>query len=226
MPVYKLPDDPIFPHPSEAEPDGLIAIGGDLSPERILNAYCSGIFPWFRDDDDIFWFSPDPRMVLFPDEIKISASLHRVLKSNKFSIRFDTDFAGVMKGCADVPRMEQEGTWIDKDFIAAYTRLYKLGFAHSAEAYLDGRLAGGLYGISIGKAFFGESMFHLVPDASKAALYHLVQKIKTWQVQFIDCQVETDLFKRFGARLVPRSDYLVLLGKAVRIRAGKCDWAL
>jgi leucyl/phenylalanyl-tRNA--protein transferase len=226
MPVYLLPEEPIFPHPSEAEPDGLIAIGGDLSPARILNAYRSGIFPWFQDDDDIFWFSPDPRMVLFPGEIRISASLQRVLKCGKFRIRYDTSFSEVMKACAEVTREGQNGTWIDPDFIKAYTRLYKLGFAHSVEAYHDGILAGGLYGICIGKAFFGESMFHLVADASKVAFYHLVQKVKTWQFHFIDCQVETDLFKRLGARPIPRPEYLELLDEAIRVQAHKGSWTL
>jgi len=226
MPVYLLPEEPVFPSPSEAEPDGLVAIGGDLAPERILNAYCSGIFPWFRDDDDIFWFSPDPRMVLFPEEIRITGSLQRVLKRGKFSIRFDSSFSEVIKGCADVSRKEQNGTWIDRDFIQAYTNLYDLGFAHSVEAYLDGRLAGGLYGLSIGKAFFGESMFHLVPDASKAAFYFLAQKLKTWQFHFIDCQVETDHFKRFGARLIPRTEYLALLDNAIKAGGVKGAWIL
>jgi leucyl/phenylalanyl-tRNA--protein transferase len=226
MPVYLLPEDPVFPRPSEAEPDGLLAIGGDLSPVRILNAYSSGIFPWFQDDDDIFWFSPDPRMVLFPDEIRISASLQRVLKSGKFEIRFDTSFNEVMKACSEVPRDGQDGSWIDRDFIKAYTGLNKLGFAHSVESYLDGKLAGGLYGISIGKVFFGESMFHKSNDASKVAFYYLVQKIKTWQFHFIDCQVETDLFKRLGAKAIPREEYLERLQTAIKAPAYEGPWNL
>ncbi len=226
MPVYLLPDEPVFPPPSEAEPDGLLAIGGDLSAARLLKAYADGIFPWFRDEEDIFWFSPDPRMVLFPGEMKVSESLKRLIRSRKFEIRADSSFQQVIEACAEAPRDGQEGTWIDGDFIEAYVRLHKLGFAHSFETFLNGELAGGLYGVSIGRAFFGESMFHKINDASKVAFYYMVEKIKTWQFHFIDCQVETDLLKHFGARQVPRTEYLERLASAAEYPTHEGPWAL
>ena len=178
MSVYLLGKEPFFPDPNEADPDGLIAIGGDFSAQRLLNAYVSGIFPWFEDDKDIYWFSPDPRLVLYPDKLKIPVSLGRIIKQGKFEIRFNYDFKAVMEQCARVPRKHEEGTWISGRFIRGYTRLHKLGFAHSAEAYHNGTLAGGLYGIAIGRAFFGESMFYLEPDASKVAFVSLVQEVE------------------------------------------------
>jgi leucyl/phenylalanyl-tRNA---protein transferase len=226
MTVYLLNDEPHFPPPSEAEPDGLIAVGGDLSPLRLLNAYADGIFPWFRDDEDIFWFSPDPRMVLFPDDLKISASLKRVLRSGKFEVRCDTVFTKVIEACALAYRPDQDGTWIDKEFIEAYTELHNLGFAHSFETFSNGELCGGLYGVSIGHAFFGESMFHKTTDASKVAFCAMVEKIKTWQFDFVDCQVETDLVKRLGAKPLPRADYLELLKKAISNTTLKGKWIL
>jgi leucyl/phenylalanyl-tRNA--protein transferase len=226
MPVYLLPEEPLFPPPSEAESDGLIAVGGDLSPQRLLNAYAEGIFPWFRDEDDIFWYSPDPRMVLIPHELRISPSLQRVIRSGRFEISMDTAFEDVIKACASAPREGQDGTWIDTGFIAAYTALHELGFAHSIEAYLDGELAGGLYGLSIGKAFFGESMFHKASNASKVAFYHLVEKVKTWQFHFIDCQVETELLKCLGAKPMPRKEYLERLKISVSFPSHKGNWNL
>ncbi|MCX6285803.1 MAG: leucyl/phenylalanyl-tRNA--protein transferase [Bacteroidetes bacterium] len=226
MPVYLLPEEPIFPLPSEAEPDGLIAIGGDLSPGRLLKAYTEGIFPWFRDEEDVFWFSPDPRMILLPDELKISASLKRVIRSGKFKVRTDSSFEKVITACAEAPRVGQDGSWIDPDFIKAYTDLHRLGFAHSFEAFLDGELSGGLYGVSIGRAFFGESMFHKVTDASKVAFFYMVEKIKTWQFHFIDCQVETDLLRSLGARPVPRAEYLERLKTAAGFPTHEGCWVL
>jgi len=226
MPVYLLPEEPVFPPLSEAEPDGLIAIGGDLSPVRLLNAYADGIFPWFRDGEDIFWFSPDPRMVLFPDELIISPSLNRVLRSSKFEVRADTAFRKVIEACAIAPRADQEGSWIDEVFIRAYEELHSLGFAHSFETYLKGELVGGLYGVSIGRAFFGESMFHKKNEASKVAFLQMVEKIKTWQFHFIDCQIDTELLKRFGARSIPREDYLERLRAAVSYPTKKGNWSL
>jgi len=226
MPVYLLSEEPVFPSPTEAEPDGLIAVGGDLSPSRLLKAYADGIFPWFRDDDDIFWFSPDPRMVLFPDDLKISPSLRRVIRSGKFDLRIDTAFEKVIEFCAAAPRKGQDGSWIDDEFIRAYTELHRMGFAHSFETYMDGELTGGLYGISIGRAFFGESMFHKTGDASKVAFFCLVEKIKTWQFHFIDCQVETDLLKSLGAKTIPRMEYLERLKTAVGFPAYKGSWTL
>ena len=226
MPVYLLPDEPLFPPPSEAEPDGLLAVGGDLSPERLINAYAEGIFPWFRDDEDIFWYSPDPRMVLFPEELKISASLHRVIRSNKFLMTADEDFGGVIRACAEAARPGQDGSWIDEEFIKGYSELHKLGIAHSFEVWQEGCLVGGLYGVSMGRAFFGESMFYKVANASKVAFYHMVEKIKTWQFHFIDCQVETDLLIQFGARPVPRAEYLERLKTALGFPTQKGSWNL
>jgi len=226
MPVYLLADEPVFPAPSEAEPDGLIALGGDLSPQRLINAYAEGIFPWFQDEEDIFWFSPDPRMVLFPDELRITPSLKRSLKSRKFKVRTDTAFEAVIRACSEAPREGQDGSWIDGDFIKAYTELHRLGFAHSFETYLGDELVGGLYGVSIGRAFFGESMFHTVKDASKMAFCLMVEKIKTWQFHFIDCQVETDLLKRFGARPVARIEYLEKLKIAISHPTHQGLWTL
>ncbi|MCX6282941.1 MAG: leucyl/phenylalanyl-tRNA--protein transferase [Bacteroidetes bacterium] len=225
MPVYLLPEEPVFPPPSEAEPDGLLAIGGDLSPERLLKAYADGIFPWFREEEDIFWFSPDPRMVLFPCELKVSESLSRLIRSGKFEIRIDGSFQQVIEACAEAPREGQDGTWIDRDFIEAYIKLHKLGFAHSFEAFLNGELAGG-YGVSIGRVFFGESMFHKVNGASKVAFCYMVEKIKTWQFHFIDCQVETDLLLSFGARPVPRTEYLERLKTAAVFPTYQGPWNL
>lgn len=226
MPVYQLPEEPYFPDPMEAEPDGLIAIGGDLSPERLLNAYASGIFPWFREEEEIFWFSPDPRMVMFPPELKISESLYRVIRSKKFLLTADEDFPGVMRACADAQRPGQDGTWIDDGFIEGYTKLHELGFAHSFEAWQDGELVGGLYGVSVGRAFFGESMFHKQRDASKVAFCAMVEKIKTWQFDVVDCQVETELLSRLGARPIPRSEYLSCLEKAMAQPTLRGRWKL
>ncbi len=226
MTVYLLNEEPIFPPPSEAEPDGLIALGGDLSPLRLLNAYAEGIFPWFRDEEDVFWFSPDPRMLLFPHDLKISASLKRVIRSGKFEVRCDTVFRDVIEGCASAFRQDQDGTWIDREFIDAYSELHRLGYAHSFETFTHGELCGGLYGVSVGRAFFGESMFHKTTDASKVAFCAMVEKIKTWQFDFVDCQVETDLVKRFGAKPVPRGDYLERLKKAISPPSLKGKWVL
>lgn len=215
MAVYLLGHEPVFPPASEAEPDGLLAIGGDFSPERLLAAYSQGIFPWFEEDEDIYWFSPDPRMVLFPEKLKVSPSLARTIRQKRFEVMFDRDFPEVMKQCAKVQRREEPGTWISDRFIKGYSQLHSMGFAHSAEAYLDGILAGGLYGVSIGKAFFGESMFYLEPDASKVAFVALVERLKKQDVQFIDCQVDTEHLRRFGAELIPREKYLTMLKEAL-----------
>lgn len=218
MPVYLLPEEPIFPPASEAEPDGLVAVGGDFSPERLLNAYMSGIFPWFEEDGDIYWFSPDPRMVLIPGDLRVSPSLERILKKGRFEIRFDHDFRGVMKACAESNRKDETGTWISDRFIEGYTRLHELGFAHSAEAWFDGELAGGLYGVAIGSVFFGESMFYRQPDASKAAFVMLVRRLSERGYRLIDCQTESEHMRRFGARPVSRDAFLKLIQEAVAVK--------
>lgn len=188
------------------EPNGLLAIGGDLSPQRLLEAYCNGIFPWFNESDPILWWSPDPRMVLFPDELKISRSLRKKLKNGNHQIRTDEHFVQVMQACAS-PRESQAGTWIHPQMITAYTTLHEMGLAHSVETWIDGELAGGLYGVALGKVFFGESMFSRVTDASKIALVHLVKQLQCWGFDMIDCQVKTAHLASLGAREIPRIEF-------------------
>ena len=202
-----------FPDPEEAEPDGIIAIGGDLSPERLINAYCCGIFPWFNEDDPILWWSLDPRMVLYPDEFRYSKSLRRIVRSNKYEVRIDSQFEHVMRHCAQVDRTAQgqHGTWITEDMVQAYVRLHQLGLAHSFETYYHDTLVGGLYGVSLGPFFFGESMFHTIPDASKVAFVRLVQFALEHHFRLIDAQQETPHLASLGARPIPRRDYLTEL---------------
>jgi leucyl/phenylalanyl-tRNA--protein transferase len=182
-----------------SNPNGLLAAGGDLSPQRLLDAYSKGIFPWFNEGEPIFWWSPDPRMVLFPNELKISRSLRKTLKKNHYQIRTDCSFTQVMHACA-LPRKGQAGTWIHPEMIAAYTALHEMGLAHSIETWMDGVLVGGLYGVSLGQVFFGESMFSWVPDASKIAFVHLVKQLQYWEFGLIDCQVKTSHLESLGAR--------------------------
>jgi leucyl/phenylalanyl-tRNA---protein transferase len=188
------------------EPNGLLCMGGDLAPETILRAYSQGIFPWFSDGQPILWWSPDPRMVLFPDEFKVSRSLAKVARSGKFEVKFDTAFANVMSACAE-PREYGGGTWIVPAMQAAYTELHKMGYAHSAESWRDGVLVGGLYGIAIGNMFYGESMFARETDASKVAMVALVEKLKVDGFRLIDCQQETRHLASLGARPITRKDF-------------------
>ena len=214
--LFRLDDsDYAFPSAELAEKDGLLAIGGDLSPLRLLNAYANGIFPWYNEDEPILWWSLDPRLVIRPGEMKVSKSLKHTLKSGKFEVKIDTNFRSVMQHCANTPREGQDGTWIINDMVEAYCRLHELGFAHSFETYQDGALVGGLYGVSIGKAFFGESMFHSVSDASKVAFYHLHQFLKKHDFKLIDCQQETPHLKSLGAYPIPRHDFLIELESLV-----------
>lgn len=208
MTIYRLPEEIIFPSPEYAEPDGLLAVGGDLSPERLLLAYQNGIFPWYSDGDPILWWSPDPRLVLYPEKLKVSKSLKRTIKKGKFEIRFDTNFRDVISNCATNFRKGQDGTWITEEMREAYCHMYELGFAHSVEAYLDNELVGGLYGLALGECFFGESMFTLVPDASKVAFAHLVDKLKSWGFRLIDCQVSTSHLLSLGAEEITRGEFL------------------
>ncbi len=225
MPVYQLTDDLIFPDPSNSEPDGLLAVGGDLSTDRLILAYSNGIFPWYSDDAPILWWSPDPRLILFPDELKVSNSLKQILKQGKFKVKFDVDFAQVIRLCAEVNRKDQAGTWITNEMEKAYIKLHELGFAHSVEAYLDDELAGGLYGLSLGKAFFGESMFHNKTDASKVALFYLVEKLKQWKFDFIDAQVKTSHLISMGAREIEREEFLGLLQSSLDHESKIGQWA-
>ena len=224
MPIFRLVDDMVFPPPDYADPSGLIAVGGDLSSERLLEAYRVGIFPWYSDDQPILWWSPDPRFVLEPDEFKISRSLNRTLKRNIFQVTFDRVFEDVIAACSTVPREGQRGTWITPEMRDAYIELHGLGYAHSVETWFAGNLVGGLYGVSLGKAFFGESMFHKKADASKVALATLAEKLKSWGFHFIDSQMTTEHMMRLGAREMPRRIFLKRLQSALRHSTKRGKW--
>ncbi len=194
------------------EPNGLIAIGGCLAPQRIVNAYRHGIFPWFNPGEPILWWSPDPRLILFPEQLNISRSLNKTLRKKRFEIRHDQAFAEVMRACA-APRREQGGTWITGGMYRAYNQLHDQGIAHSFEAWQDGELAGGLYGLAIGQVFFGESMFHRKTDASKVAFVHMVKQLTDWGYQLIDCQVSSEHLSSLGAEEISRRDFANLLNQ-------------
>jgi leucyl/phenylalanyl-tRNA--protein transferase len=224
--VYRLGRDPVFPPPREAEPSGLLAVGGDLSAERLLIAYAAGIFPWYEDPQPILWFSPDPRWLLLPQELHISRRLARTLRGRRFDVTLDEAFGRVIRGCAGVRRADADGTWITPAMIAAYEELARRGFAHSAEAWRAGALVGGVYGVSLGGAFFGESMFTLEADASKVAFVTLVRQLAAWGVDFVDCQVHTPHVEKLGARAFSREDFLRRLRATLlrETRAGR--WRL
>ena len=219
-------DDP-FPSVDFAlrEPNGLLAAGGDLSPERLLAAYSEGIFPWFGEEDPILWWSPDPRMVLRVGEAHVSRSLNKVLKSGRFRVTLDTAFAEVVRGCAEA-RRDHEGTWITPEMEYAYIRLAELGYAHSVEAWQGDRLVGGLYGVALGRMFFGESMFTRVSDASKVALVCLANQLERWGFPIIDCQMSTPHLASLGARDIPRSDFLDEVRYLVRQPPVPSPWSL
>ncbi|MDZ4251503.1 MAG: leucyl/phenylalanyl-tRNA--protein transferase [Sulfuritalea sp.] len=208
-----LPEALLFPPVAKAltEPNGLLAAGGDLSPQRLLAAYRRGIFPWFSAGEPLLWWSPDPRMVLFPEELKISRSLAKTLRNADYQVRLDTAFGDVIRACARKPREGQSGTWITREMQQAYRELHRLGYAHSVETWVDGKLAGGLYGIAIGRAFYGESMFADARDASKIALAHLCAYLKLRGFGIIDCQMETRHLASLGARPIPRCDFAARL---------------
>ena len=224
MPVYQLPDEPYFPDPEEASNEGLIAVGGDLSPQRLVAAYGSGIFPWYNDGDPIMWWSPNPRMVLFPERFKISKSFRQTLNKNKFELRIDTAFHEVIANCKTIARKGEEGTWITHDMKAAYIKLHEFGLAHSFESWQDGKLVGGLYGVSLGHVFFGESMFAKVSDASKVAFYHLSQFCIRNKFPIIDCQVPNDHLASLGAEEIPRTEFLSILGEAFKGETLQGSW--
>lgn len=211
------PLDIRFPPISQALtiPDGLLAIGGDLSPQRLLNAYRQGIFPWFNADEPYLWWSPDPRMVLFPDELKLSRSLQKRLRLKNYEVRFNSDFRAVITACSEAPRAGQSGTWIHPEMIEAYCQLHALGYAISVETWIDQKLVGGLYGIKLGQVFFGESMFHHVTDGSKIAFVHLVNWLKNEKVKLIDCQMQTSHLASLGAKAIPRQAFVALLTELV-----------
>jgi leucyl/phenylalanyl-tRNA--protein transferase len=214
MPLSIIDKRLVFPPVEQAEPDGLLAMGGDLSTERLLLAYRSGIFPWY-DDDIILWWCPDPRFVLFPGELKISKSIKPLLNRNKFDFTINKDFKQVIHNCKKTKRTGQDGTWITNEVEKAFCKLHELGHVHSAEVWKDGELVGGLYGIKMGKVFFGESMFSKVSNASRYAFIKYVQQLKDEGIQLIDCQVYTEYLESFGARMIERKDFIQQLGELI-----------
>ena len=226
MPIFRLVQDPVFPPPDYADPSGLLAVGGDLSSERLMEAYRAGIFPWYSDDQPILWWSPDPRLVLELDNFKMSRSLRKIVDKGIFEVTFDQAFEEVIRTCASLPRAGQSGTWITNEMQGAYIHLHGLGYAHSVESWFGGKLAGGLYGVSLGKAFFGESMFHLKSDASKVALATLVKKLRNWDFHFIDSQMTTEHMLSLGAKEVPRRIFLKRLQSALRHPTKRGRWRI
>lgn len=206
------------------EPNGLLAIGGNLDPQRLLNAYCNGVFPWYSEDQPILWWSPDPRSVLYPEELRVNRSLRKTMRQNRFEITLDQAFDQVITQCALVARPGQSGTWIVEEMMDAYRSLHALGHAHSVEAWQSGRLVGGLYGVAIGCVYFGESMFARVNDASKVAFVRFVQALQQWGIGLIDCQMETAHLNRFGARNIPRHTFVAQLQHLCDIAPQPGSW--
>jgi leucyl/phenylalanyl-tRNA--protein transferase len=225
MPVYLLSDDLVFPSPKLAPKEGLLAVGGDLRQERLLLAYRMGIFPWYSRCEPILWWSPDPRLVLYPGEIRVSKSLQKTIKKALFRITMDQAFEAVINACAQSRTRADEGTWIVEEMIDAYCKLHESGFAHSVEAWRDDRLAGGLYGVSLGKCFFGESMFTHINNPSKVAFVALVKHLQALNFDLIDCQVTTPHLLTFGAREIPRTRYLKELEKSLKPSTIKGQWS-
>lgn len=226
MPVYRLDSRLLFPPADRADPNGLLAVGGDLSPERLLLAYESGIFPWYEEGLPILWHSPDPRYVLPTSALHVPRSLDKQIRRGTYRVELDRDFRAVMTSCADVPRPGQSNTWITDDMLSAYCRLHELGFAHSAEAYDGDELVGGLYGVSLGKVFFGESMFARAPDASKVAFVSLVRCFQRWGIDLVDCQVHTGHLARFGAEAWPRRRYVAEVAARMTGGTRRGKWSL
>ncbi|MBU0673668.1 MAG: leucyl/phenylalanyl-tRNA--protein transferase [Proteobacteria bacterium] len=217
MPVYQLEETIAFPPPQLAREDGLLAVGGDLSLERLILAYQLGIFPWYSPGEPILWWSPDPRLVLYPDELHISRRLARTIRQGRFRLTYDQDFAGVIVACASTRSLNRPGTWLDDQMIEAYGRLHQAGYAHSVECHQGDRLAGGLYGVAMGAVFFGESMFSLEPDASKVALAGLVAALRKQGYRLIDCQVKTEHLARMGAREISGDMFFTQLREGLTI---------
>ncbi len=224
--VRWLRDRTAFPPPEWAREDGLLAVGGDLAPDRLLAAYAQGIFPWYEEGVPILWWCPEPRFVLFPEELRVSRSLGKRLRSGRYQVRLDTRFGEVIRACATAPRSTGIGTWITRDMVSAYCLLSELGFAHSAEAFLGDQLVGGLYGVSLGRVFFGESMFARKPDASKVALVTLVRQLAAWGFDLIDCQMPTEHLASLGAREIPRAEFLRRLARALEGPTRRGRWRL
>jgi len=224
MAIFRLTGQVAFPPVHFAEEDGLLAVGGDLRPERLLAAYEAGIFPWYSEGQPILWWSPDPRLVLFPGEFHRSRSLRKTIRRGTFELRFDTAFEEVITGCAEAPRSYGEGTWITHQMKRAYKRLHELGYAHSIECWHEGVLAGGVYGLSLGSCFFGESMFTRVTDASKVALSAMARLCEAWGFEFIDCQVTNDHLLSLGAREISREDFLKRLHRNLEHPTRRGSW--
>jgi leucyl/phenylalanyl-tRNA--protein transferase len=222
-----LTSDLSFPPPELAliEPNGLLALGGDLSCKRLIQAYSKGIFPWFNEDEPILWWSPDPRMVLFPAELKIARSLRKALQKHDYQVSADRSFDQVIAACA-APRRNQGETWINPGMIEAYRELHRMGHAHSVETWIDGKLSGGLYGVALGRAFFGESMFSRTTDASKIAFVHLVKQLARWRFGIIDCQMKTAHLASFGAREIPRTQFTRTVEELIHYRGIEGMWRL
>ena len=226
MPVYLLSKDLVFPPVHLATPEGLLAVGGDLSSERLLLAYQSGIFPWFSDGDPILWWSPDPRLVIYPQELKISRSLKKTIRKGHFTVTMDTHFDEVIYRCAQTRIQSDQGTWITSGMEKAYTRLHTMGYAHSVETWYQSQIVGGLYGISLGRCFFGESMFSTMSDASKVALVALRDYLRDREFDFIDCQLPTDHLISMGRRKISRDDYLIRLRHTLQHTTYSGLWSL
>ena len=218
------PDQLWFPPANEAldDPDGLLALGGDLSTERLILAYRNGIFPWYSDDQPILWWSPNPRCVLFPNEIHVSRSLRRTLNQQRFQVTADRHFGRIIRLCAST---RAEGTWITEEMIASYSELHRMGVAHSIEIWNQrGELAGGMYGLAIGRCFFGESMFSLETNASKVLMVHLAHQLQLWGYRIMDCQVESRHLLTMGARTIPREKFLSILRMSIDQKPDQTDW--
>ncbi len=213
--MYILTSDIYFPPVETADEDGFLAIGGDLSTERLLEAYRNGIFPWYNEDDPICWWSPDPRFVLYPDQLHISKSMQQIINRGKFDFSIDHAFEKVIRACSAVKRKDANGTWISEEMIEAYIKLHKLGYAISAESWQDEKLVGGLYGIKMGNLFFGESMFSIIPNASKFAFIQLIQQLKTTGLVLVDCQMHTKHLESLGAVMIPRKRFIKILEQQI-----------
>jgi len=224
MAVYRLSNALIFPRPEQANPDGLLAVGGDLSLERLLLAYRLGIFPWYEEDTPILWWSPPRRCIMEPSGFHVSRSLRRVLRQEHFTVTFDRAFLAVIRGCADTRIEQGQGTWLTEEMIDAYCALHQAGFAHSVETWLDRQLVGGIYGVNLGRAFFGESMFKRVSNASKVAFATLAQRLTEWEFTMIDCQITNPHLQRLGSREITRADFLRRLAQALTFPTRQGTW--
>ena len=226
MPVYLLTQDLVFPPPEGATREGVVAVGGDFKAERLLLGYSQGIFPWPSEGMPLLWFSPDPRFVLTPQHCHVPRSLKKRMRRSDYVVKTDTAFEAVIDACAAMPREGQRGTWITDELRVGYVELHRLGFAHSIECWMEGRLVGGLYGVSLGHAFFGESMFQVVPDASKIAFATLLGNLAFWEFTLVDAQVHTEHLERFGAEEIPRREFLEQLRAALAFDTRKGPWTL